>query len=217
MAHRTVLLALAGALLAAPRAALRAQDMSSMDPGHHRMSFSPARAGTPADTARALAVVQALRSAIGRYPTLAAAESAGYRSRLPARLQQRRPMLHLARPGRRTATGEFDPAAPQALLYRRDASGRFQLAGAMFLAPEQATDDELDARIPLSVARWHRHLDVCRGPTGEMKPRYRRATTASACEAMGGRFRSASPYMVHVMVDGGDDLAAAFPQRPERD
>jgi hypothetical protein len=217
MAHRTVLLALAGALLIAPGAALRAQEMSSMGPGHHRMIFTSARPGTAADSARALGVVHVLRSAIARYPTLAAAESAGYRSRLPARLQQRRPMLHVARPGRRTTTGEFNPTAPQALLYRRDASGQFQLAGAMFIAPEQATEGELDASIPLSVARWHRHLDVCRGPSDEMKARYRRATTAAACEAVGGRFRSASRYMVHVMVDAGDDLAAAFPQGPELD
>ena len=88
---------------------------------------------------------------------------------------------------------------------------------AMFVAPEGATEEDLDARIPLSVARWHQHLDVCRGPEGEMKRRYRQATTASACEAAGGRFRSESRYMVHVMVDSGDDLAAAFPQHPDRD
>ena len=86
----------------------------------------------------------------------------------------------------------------------------------MFVAPEGATEDALDARIPLSVARWHRHLDVAAGRRGNeasLSP----ATTASACEAVGGRFRSESRYMVHVMVDSGDDLAAAFPQRPDRD
>jgi hypothetical protein len=161
--------------------------------------------------------VRTLRTALAQFPTLAAAESAGYRSRLPGTMQQRRRMLHVARPRSRPGTTEFDAAAPQALLYRRDESGRFQLAGAMFVAPEGATEADLDARIPLSVARWHQHLDVCRGPNGEMKPRYLRATTASACEAAGGRFRSESRYMVHVMVDSGDDLAAAFPQRPDRD
>jgi hypothetical protein len=215
MTHRTTPLALVAFLLAG--APLAAQDMSPMEPGHHHMSFTAPRDGTAADSARALAVVRTLRGAIARYPTLAAAESAGYRSRLPETMQRRRRILHVVRRRSRTGTAEFDAAAPQALLYRRDESGRFQLAGAMFVAPEGATEADLDARIPLSVARWHQHLDVCRGPNGQMKPRYLRATTASSCEAVGGRFRSESRYMVHVMVDSGDDLAAAFPQRPDRD
>jgi hypothetical protein len=214
MAHRPVLTALS-LLLAATTAS--AQDMAAMRPGHMHMSFTAARPASSADSAKALAVVHALRSAISRYPTLAAAESAGYRSRLPQAMQQRRRMLHVARPKSRAGTGEFDPASPQALLYRRDERGRFLLAGAMFVAPQGATEDDLDAGIPLSVARWHRHLDVCRGPGGEMKPRYRRATTASACETLGGWFRDESRYMVHVMIDSGDDLAAAFPQRPDPD
>lgn len=80
-----------------------------------------------------------------------------------------------------------------------------------------ATEDDLDARIPLSLARWHRHRDVCRGRAGEMQPRYLRARTATACEAAGGRFRSESRYMVHGIIDSGVDLASAFPQRPEND
>ena len=217
MTHHTTVVALAGLLLAGSSASLAAQDMASMEPGHRHMSFTPPRAGTPADSAKALAVVHTLRAAIAQYPTLAAAESAGYRSRLPDAMEQRRRMLHVARPKSRPGTAGFDPASPQALLYRRDESGRFRLAGAMFVAPEGATEEDLDARIPLSVARWHQHLDVCRGPKGEMKRRYRQATTASACDAAGGRFRSESRYMVHVMVDSGDDLAAAFPQHPDRD
>ncbi|MFL5515325.1 MAG: hypothetical protein ACJ8DJ_04155 [Gemmatimonadales bacterium] len=217
MPHCTSPLALVAFLLAGLSAPLAAQDMAPMELGQHHMSFTRPRGGTAADTARALAVVRTLRGAIAQYPTLAAAEAAGYRSRLPEMMQQRRRMLHLARPRSSTSTAEFDAAAPQALLYRRDESGRFQLAGAMFVAPEGATEADLDARIPLSVARWHQHHNVCRGPKGEMKPRYLGATTASACEAVGGRFRSESRYMVHVMVDTGDDLAAAFPQGPDRD
>jgi hypothetical protein len=217
MTHHTTPVALAALLLAGLCAPLAAQDMAPMEPGQHHLSFTRPRDGTAADTARALAVVRTLRTAIAKYPTLAAAESAGYRSRLPETMQQRRRMLHVARPRSRPGATEFDAAAPQALLYRRDESGRFQLAGAMFVAPEGATEADLDVRIPLSVARWHQHLDVCRGPNGERRPRYLRATTASACEAVGGRFRTESRYMVHVMVDSGDDLAAAFPQRPDRD
>ncbi|HKU61867.1 MAG TPA: hypothetical protein VJQ44_11665 [Gemmatimonadales bacterium] len=217
MGYRTVGPVLAGLLLACSSVSLRAQDVAEMQPGHHHMIFTRARAGTAADSARALAVVHRLRAAIAPYQTLASAEAAGYRSRLPEAMQQRRKMLHVGRPKSRARNARFDPASPQALLYRRDESGNLQLAGAMFVAPDGATEDDLDARIPLSVARWHQHTNVCRGPKGEMQPRLLRATSQSACEAAGGRFRSTSRYMVHVMVDAGDDLAAAFPQRPDRD
>ena len=108
MAHRTSVMALAGLLLIGAGASVAAQDMASMAPGHHHMSFTAPRAGTPADSAKALAVVRTLRAAIARYPTLAAAQSAGYRSRLPEAMQQRRRMLHVARPKARPA--RFDPA-----------------------------------------------------------------------------------------------------------
>ena len=108
MTHRTTVVALAGLLLAGSSASLAAQDMASMEPGHRHMSFTPPRAGTPADSAKSLADVHTLRAAIARYPTLAAAESAGCRSRLPDAMQQRRRLLHLARPKSRLGTAGFD-------------------------------------------------------------------------------------------------------------
>src|SRR4051812_15005463 len=82
MPHCATPLALVAFLLAGLSAPLAAQDMAPMELGHH-MSFTRPRDGTAADTARALAVVRTLHGAIAQYPTLAAAESAGYRSRVP--------------------------------------------------------------------------------------------------------------------------------------
>ncbi len=49
-----------------------------------------------------------------------------------------------------------------------------------------------------------------------MNAALRRAATPEACAEAGGRFQRESPrYMIHVMTDAGDDLAAAFPQGAE--
>ena len=127
MTHRTTVVALAGLLLAGSSPSLAAQDMASMEPGHHHMSFTPPRAGTPADSAKALAVVHTLRAATARYPTLAAAESAGYRSRLPDAMQQRRRMLHVARPRappRRPSMPTFRSASRAGISTSTSAAGR---------------------------------------------------------------------------------------------
>jgi hypothetical protein len=198
--------------LCAVTTSLRAQaDEPAM--AHTHMSFTPGRPGTAADSARALDVVKRLRAAIAPYQTLEAAEAAGYRSRKEPEMVKGARLLHVGkRPGRRGEAKPFDPAAPQALLYRRDADGRLRLAGAMYVAAPSATLDDLDAMIPLSVAHWHRHLNVCVSGNRRSFRRIPQATTAEACESAGGRFRAESRYMVHVMTDAGTDLAQVFPQ-----
>jgi len=216
MAFRTVEAGILGLLLACSSASPPAQEMAAREDDHNHMAYTAPRPGTAADTARALDVVHRLRTATARYSTVASAESAGYELQAHGGMQQRH-LMHLSRPGALAAPAALDPATPQALLYRRDATGQFRLAGAMFVAPKGATEHELDAMVPLSVAHWHRHVDVCRGPKGEANPRYHHFESPAACEKAGGRWRPASRYMLHVMTDSGDDIAAAFPQRPDLD
>lgn len=184
-------------------------------PMMRHMELTALRPGTAADTARAVALVRVLRQAIAPYASVDSAEAAGYRFPPDLDLLPRKALVHMGNPRLRPdgATG-FEPSRPQALLYRRRPDGGLVLAGAMYTAPEGATLDQLDARVPLSVARWHRHVDVCRPRAGAPRGRaLRRITTPEACARAGGRFRAESPrYMVHVMTDTGDDLAAAFPQ-----
>jgi len=76
----------------------------------------------------------------------------------------------------------------------------------MYTAPADATEIDLDARVPLSVARWHAHINICLprrgdaanadwkkfGPDGSI-------ATAEACTAAGGRFfPQLFGWMVHV-------------------
>ena len=89
----------------------------------------------------------------------------------------------------------------------------------MFTAPPQTTDAELDARLPLSVVRWHQHINWCLPPLADARRRWSETkdgqpvfgpkspiATADACEAVGGRFRPRLfGWMVHVMAFTGDD------------
>jgi hypothetical protein len=179
---------------------------------HRHMSLTALAPGTADDTARALDLVRRLRLAIEPYQTLEAAADAGYFARRDSATVRGERLLHVGKRLRDRAWRTFDPAVPQSLLYRRADDGSMRLAGAMFVAPRGATSEELDAMVPLSVAHWHRHVDVCVA-TGQGQRRVlRRVTTAEQCEAAGGRFRAETRYMIHVMIDAGDDLAGAFPQ-----
>jgi hypothetical protein len=183
---------------------------------HPHMSFTSLRPGSAADTARALAVVDALRTAVQPYQTLEDARAAGYRwLRDPATVKAGQ-LLHVGRPmALRAGAKPFDPREPQSLLYRREADGTMRLAGAMYVAPRTATTDDLDAMIPMSVAHWHRHINLCIPADRSSLRRLRKASTPEACAAAGGRFREETRYMVHVMTDTGNDLARAFPQGRE--
>jgi hypothetical protein len=43
----------------------------------------------------------------------------------------------------------------------KNSSGNYVLVGAMYSAPSDYTYDQLDAIIPLSVAHWHAHTNIC--------------------------------------------------------
>jgi hypothetical protein len=72
----------------------------------------------------------------------------------------------------------------------------------------RASEDELNERIPLSIARWHQHINFCKAPA-DKKAEYfgpdakfgllGLITTKDACEAAGGMFYPhIFGWMVHV-------------------
>ena len=103
-----------------------------------------------------------------------------------------------------SAHSNFDPGKPTSLLYTKTAEGGYRLVGAMYTARLNATEAELNARVPLSIARWHQHVNFCNGPTNE-KSLYFGAhakfgllgsiTTKEECEAAGGTF-------IHISLAG---------------
>src|SRR3979411_3067888 len=57
----------------------------------------------------------------------------------------------------------FDPARPTSLLYKKTKTG-YDLIGAMYTMPKRVTEEQLNSRVPLSVAQWHLHTKLCMPP-----------------------------------------------------
>lgn len=182
------------------------------------LSLTPARPASPGDQARAARVLDELRRGIAQYADHRAALAAGYRPFLPEVPQ---PVYHFTSYRRSIAEAfDFDPARPSSLLYERTAGGGYRLVGAMYHAPRTASLAELDARVPLSVARWHRHVNLCFPQRGDAE-RWREArngtplfgpkgsiATEADCNAAGGRFvPQLFGWMVHVNTAATDPAA----------
>jgi hypothetical protein len=178
-------------------------DMGHM-PGH--MFITSLRPPQPGDTQRADAVVAAAKQAMEPYRDYRKALADGYEIFLP---QLRQPQYHFTmHEYGREAWTHFDPLKPTSLLYKKTADGGYVLIGAMYTAKFSATEDELNDRIPLSIARWHQHTNFCKAPAGH-EAEYFGAdakyglmgsiTTKEACDAAGGEFRAhLFGWMVHV-------------------
>ena len=175
-----------------------------MDIGPH-MKMTVVRAVHPGDKERADQVVQTARRVLEQYKDYRVAEKDGYRIFLPNIPQ---PMYHFTnyKYGFEAAF-RFNAAHPTSLLYEKSGDG-YRLIGAMYTAPWRTTEDDLDKRIPLSIAQWHQHVNFCFPPkerASEMfAPNARFGmlgliTTEAECDAAGGRFfPRLFGWMVHV-------------------
>ena len=104
------------------------------------------------------------------------------------------------------AAFQFNPAHPTSLLYKKTSDG-YELVGAMYTARRNATEEDLNARVPLSVARWHKHVNFCFGAKGGGVQNVNQKgfgfrsdiVTQDACEQVGGHwFPQIFGWMVHV-------------------
>ncbi len=180
------------------------------------MTFTPERPATASDSARAARVAAELREAIAKYKDVRVAEADGYEIFAP-RLKQE--VYHFTSTWRSIKESfRFDPTQPSSLLYRKTPDGKFELVGAMYHAPKRLTVDKLDARVPLSMARWHAHTNFCVPKRGDQarwleqkdgKPVFGPLggiSTREQCDAVGGKFHEqVFGWMVHAMVFAGDD------------
>jgi hypothetical protein len=178
---------------------------------HHQhasahMKMTALRKPSAADEKRAAEIVEHARAAIEKYSDYHAAEADGYHIFLPDVPQ---PMYHFTN-WRYSAAASFtfDPDHPGSLLYEKTPDGGYKLIGAMYTAPADADEQELDRRVPLSVAQWHLHTNMCVAPKGRENeyfvahPKFGlngSITTHAACTAAGGRFMAhIFGWMVHV-------------------
>jgi hypothetical protein len=170
------------------------------------MHMTSLRAPSAADQQKADAIVADAKTAMAPYQDYRKALADGYVIFLPNVPQ---PQYHFTnRNNALEARRHFDPLKPTSLLYKKTADGGYKLVGAMYTDRVTANEDELDQRIPLSVARWHQHINFCKAPIGKESEYFGpnakfglmgSITTRGACEAEGGQFvPHVFGWMVHV-------------------
>jgi hypothetical protein len=179
-------------------------------PGHMYMTtLRPLQAG---DQQKADAVVAAAKSAMAPYQDYQKALADGYEIFLPNVPQ---PQYHFTKHEYgREAWMHFDPLKPTSLLYKKTADGGYKLVGVMYTDRVDASEDELNQRIPLSIARWHQHTNFCKAPEGQKRAYFGpdakfgllgSINTKEACEAAGGEFHPhIFGWMVHVYPNESD-------------
>jgi hypothetical protein len=205
------------------------QSMAEMDMGGDwkldamakHMDYTSTRRLTRDDSIRSAFVINELRQAIAKYGDVSVAEADGYRMFAPQIKNQ--PQYHFTK-GLNAVRNQFtfDPARPTSLLYKKDAAGKLVLIGAMYTAPKGASEEDLNARVPLSVAHWHRHVNWCI-PARSQKDHWAETkngrpvfgplgvATREECDAAGGRFiPQAFGWMLHANTFAGNDLKSIW-------
>lgn len=184
--------------------AMQAMESHHMDMGPH-MKMTELRPLRPGDEKRAEQIVNEARKAIAKYKDYRVALGDGYQIFLPNVPQK---MYHFT--NRRYALEaifHFNPDHPTSLLYEKHGDD-YRLIGVMYTAPRRMSEDDLDRRIPLSIAQWHQHVNLCLPPKDrrqemlEPHPQFGlrgSIYTKEACETAGGRFLPhVFGWMVHV-------------------
>jgi len=192
--------------------AMHSMESHHMDMGPH-MKMTGLREPKPGDQEKAEQVVEAARRAATKYTDYKAALADGYRIFMPDRPQKQ---YHFTNYRYAFQTRwHFNPEHPTSLLYEKHGDD-YKLIGVMYTAPKGFTEDELNERIPLSIAQWHAHVNLCIPPRDKRQEAWGphsqfglagSITTKEECDAAGGRFMpQIFGWMVHVYP---------FEQRPE--
>lgn len=179
-----------------------------MTPGHQdahslHMHMTTMRLENPEDAQRAKEIVTQLRAGIEKYKDYHAALNDGFKIFLP-NIPQKEYHFTSYRNGFLEAF-TFDPARPTSLLYKKTTTG-YELVGAMFTMPKNATEDQLNDRVPLSIYMWHQHTNLCMPRLGHFRDAdwtqfglRGSIATQEACDAAGGHFHPVIfGWMVHV-------------------
>jgi hypothetical protein len=186
-----------------------ADAMHSME-GHHvdmgpHMKMTALRELKPGDEQKANAVADTARRVAEKYADYRVALADGFEIFMP-NVPQKQYHFTNYRYAFETAWS-FNPDHPTSLLYEKQGDS-YKIIGVMYTAPKRFTEDQLDARIPLSIAQWHAHVNLCMAPRGmrgaafSPNPKFGLAgsiSTEEACDAAGGRFiPQIFGWMVHV-------------------
>ena len=184
--------------------AMHSMEDHHMGMGPH-MKMTALRPIQPGDEERAQKVVVAARAVLERFKDYHTALNDGFHIFHPE-IPQKQYHFTSSRNAIK-AQFTFDPDNPTSLLYEKDGDG-YHLVGVMYTAPKIFTEDDLNQRIPLSIAQWHEHVNFCKAPFGHWREAigpnakfgfHGSITTQAECEAAGGKFIPlVFNWMVHV-------------------
>jgi hypothetical protein len=184
--------------------AMNSMESHHMDMGPH-MKMTSVRSIQPGDQAKADQVAQAARAAADKYKDYKAALADGFKIFLP-NVQQKQYHFTNYRYAFE-ARDHFDPSKPTSLLYEKDGDD-YKLIGVMYTAKKDASEDELNSRIPLSIAQWHVHVNLCLPPRDKKEDVLPQSSkfglrgsiaTKESCDAAGGKFYpQVFGWMAHV-------------------
>jgi hypothetical protein len=175
--------------------------MGHMDSVH--MHMTQPRPQSPGDMQKANEIVKRLRAGIEKYRDYHVALNEGFTIFHPEIPQ---PEYHFTSHANGFLEAfTFDASRPTSLLYKKTDSG-YELVGAMYTMPKRATEDQLNERVPLSIATWHLHTNLCMPPWEKRKTAdysqfglHGSIATQDACDDAGGKFYPVVfGWMVHV-------------------
>jgi len=182
--------------------AMHSMEGHHMDMGPH-MKMTAVRDPKPGDEERARKVVDTARAVAEKYKDYHTALADGFNIFLPNVPQK---MYHFTNYKYAfEAAFAFNPDHPTSLLYEKHGDD-YKLVGVMYTAPKRYDEDDLDKRIPLSIAQWHEHVNLCMPPADRkqeaMGPKFGlhgSIATKEECDANEGTFRPlVFNWMVHL-------------------
>jgi hypothetical protein len=184
--------------------AMHSMEGHHMDMGAH-MKMTSLREEKSGDQEKADQVVDAARKVAAKYADYKTALADGFKIFMPNRPQKQYHFTNYLYAFE--ASRRFNPDHPTSLLYEKHGDD-YKLIGVMYTAPKNSSEDLLDSRIPLSIAQWHAHVNLCMPPqdqrnlAGMPNPKFGLGgsiATKEDCDAAGGKFiPQIFGWMVHV-------------------
>jgi hypothetical protein len=115
---------------------------------------------------------------------------------------------------RKGGRDSFDLEHPPILLYEKDASvpGGYALVGVSYLFRAPAAEDDQPRNPPFakSLAKWHRHENICVLPDNSTPS----GLSEEQCRAKGGHFTAETQWMVHAWIWKDSPAGVFSPTNP---
>jgi hypothetical protein len=173
---------------------------------HHEQGM--AVAVSFADLTKAATLLETARRATEKYKDVLVAEADGYNQIGPDV-----PGMGIHFVGSRTGSA-FDIEHPSILLYEKTAAAAdsYALVGVSYLlnAPEDSDGQPTESPFPKSLARWHRHANICVLADRSVKT----SLSADQCKSEGGRFTAETQWMIHAWIWKDSPAGVFSPTNP---